>query len=421
MADHEDAPAAKGAQPHRKPRAKKLTEISVERLRPPASGRLQLADAVVAGLWLRVTANGVKSWSVVYRAKGSPTLKRYTIGRWPAISVRDARNLAREVLLEVARGKDPAADRKRAARGEDDRFENVADEFIQRRVRPRQPRSWQQTAGLIESRLVKPWRGRRIGDITKADVHRVLDREVDAGHGRTANLLLQVAKALFAWAEERHEIDRNPATGISRPAVERSRDHVLTDEELSAIWTAAGELGWPWGDYARVLILTAQRRSEVSSMRWSDVDLEAGVWSMPAERTKSKRAHTVPLSEPVVAILREAPRLTDPDNVFWTGRGAGLSGFTQSKGKIDRLSGVMEWRYHDLRRSAATGMARLGVAPHVLAAVLNHSPTSVQNVTAIYNRFRYEGEKAQALAAWGEHVLALAEGRAGKVVPLRPA
>lgn len=438
MATTEDAASAATNQATR--RSRKLTEISVERMKPPATGRVQIADAVITGLWLRVTANGAKSWSVTYRPRGATTMKRVTIGRWPAVSVKDARDLARDVLLEVAKGGDPAAERKRAERGEEKRFEKVARQFVEQHVKPRRVKSWHETAALIgfparrgavqfddlskATRLVKRWRGKPVGEITRGDVVGAVDEEIKAGRHRTANKLLATTKALFVYAAPRFDLEKNPAETIERAGVERSRERVLTDDELLAIWRTAGELAWPWGSFVKMLILTAQRRSEVSQMRWQDVDLEQGWWSMPAAMTKSRRDHTVPLSAPTVAILREAPRLADDDHVFWSGRRGGLLGFSQAKRKLDRLSGVSAWRFHDARRSCATGMAKLAVPPHVLAAVLNHAPASVQNVTAIYNRFRYEGEKRQALELWAQHVLDLAEGRAGKVValaPMRPA
>lgn len=163
-----------------------------------------------------------------------------------------------------------------------------------------------------------------------------------------------------------------------------------------------------------------QRQSEAAGMKWPDVELDEADWTIPAEAAKSRRAPTVPLSEPAIAILREAPRVADDDHVFWTGQRGGLLGYSQAKRKLDQLSGVSGWRFHGLRRTGATGMAKLGVPPHVFAAVLNHAPASVQNVTAIYNRFRYENEKRQALDLWAEHVLAVAEGRAGKLVALAP-
>jgi integrase len=310
-----------------------------------------------------------------------------TLGRWPAIAVKDARDIARDLAARVARGEDPALDRKREAGGDGDRFETVAKAFIDRVVRPRQLRTAHQTATLIENRLVRAWRGRRISEITRGDVVRLLDAEIDAGRGRTANKLLAVTKRLFDWAAERHDLDRNPASGLSRPAVERSRERVLGDDELAVVWKAAERLAWPWGPYVQLLILSGQRRREAAELRWSEIDLEAAVWRLPAERSKSNRSHVIPLSEPALEILRAAPRLAGDDHVFWTHRGAGLSGFAQSKAKLDRIilqSGaeLAPWSLHDLRRSCATGMAQLGVEPHVLAAVLNHAPASVQGVTA---------------------------------------
>jgi integrase len=231
-------------------------------------------------------------------------------------------------------------------------------------IKPRQRRTAAQTEALINGRLVRAWRGRRITAITRGDVIRLLDGEIDAGRGRTANKLLAVTRRLFDWAAEGHDLDRNPAAGISRPGVERSRERVLDDEELGEVWRAAGEMGWPWGPYVRLLLLSGQRRSEVGGMQWSEIDLGGATWVLPSSRSKSKRAHVIPLSDAAVEILQAAPRLANGETVFWTAR-TGLTGYAQAKSKLDRLitrhraeaglPPLQPWTLHDLTRSAATG------------------------------------------------------------------
>jgi integrase len=385
---------------------RRLTEAGVSRLRPPETGRLSLADAVVTGLWLRVTPNGVKSWSLVYRPRSSKEVRRLTLGKWPGIGVAAARQLAKDALLEVARGKDPARERKLDRTRESDRFEVVAAEFVERELKRRAPRSWELTEATINGKLVPAWTGLRLQEIGKPEVLRLIDAEMDLGYHRSANVTLQLIRRIFAWADERgHEIGgRNPASGIRPPGVERSRDRVLSDAELAAIWRTGDR-------FAQLLILTTARRSEVGEMRWSEVDLETATWRIPAERCKSGRAHDVPLSPAVVAILEGLPR--KGDRVFRA------FSFAQRKRALDRASGVAGWRFHDLRRTATSGMAKLGTAPHILSACLNHLDGSTVSVTAIYNRHKYEGEKRRALELWADFVLGLADGSAGKVVPLR--
>ena len=404
--------------------AKKLTEAGVAKTRPPATGRLQIADAVMTGLWLRITHTGARSWSVMYRVPGRKSAQRLTLGRWPAVGVAEARKLARDVLLAVERGDDPAADKREQRQQSEQRFEMVAAEFMKRVIKPRQ-RRWQLTQGLLDNKLISAWNGRDIASIRKADVLKVLDREMDAGHGRTANQTFQLIKRLFQWAAERDYIQADPTSGVSRPAKERSRDRVLSDSELVAILKACGQLGYPFGAFVKLLVMVGQRRSELAMARWQDVDLDKCLWTIPNDLTKSGREHEVPLSADAVAILDALPRIDGSSLIFPATKvrikddvERPISGFSKVKRRLDKLAGVDGWTLHDLRRTAASGMARLGVPPHVLAAVLNHDQASVQGVTAVYNRTRYTKEKRDALALWNHHVAAIVAGEPGNVVPM---
>jgi hypothetical protein len=199
--------------------SRRLTEAGIQRIKAPASGRLAIADAVVPGLWLRITAKDARSWSVMYRVPGRPAAQRVTIGKWPSVGVADARQLAREVLLQIERGEDPAAKKRERRAQVDNRFETVAAEFVQRVLRPRQ-RRWEATQSLLDNKMTSLWRGRTIDSIKKQDIIRLLDREMDAGRHRTANQVSQLARRLFRWALERELIASDPTAGITRPAKE---------------------------------------------------------------------------------------------------------------------------------------------------------------------------------------------------------
>ena len=185
----------------------------------------------------------------------------------------------------------------------------------------------------------------------------------------------------------------------------------LTDDEFSTI--------------VRILILTGRRREEIGGLKWDEVKLEVGLIALPSERTKNKKPHNIPLSRSVYAIIDALPRRDGREYVF--GRGAGgFSGWSRCKARLDERIGklnerpLLPWTIHDLRRSAVTGMAELGVQPHIIEAVLNHQSGHKGGIAGIYNRASYEREKAEALALWDEHIAALVEGRERKVVPLSP-
>ena len=235
-----------------------------------------------------------------------------------------------------------------------------------------------------------------------------------------ANRVQSLAKRIFSWSVERGILEANSLAGLKPPVRERSRDRVLADAELASIWRACGDLGWPFGPIVRLLVLTAARRSEVSGLCWSELDLDRALWTKPSERTKAGRTHELPLSTAALDIIASLPQIDGSPWVFPARRGAGpATSLTAAKRRLDALSGVSGWRIHDLRRTTASGMARLGAAPHIVGAILDHSPASLIGVTAVYQRHRFQPEQLATLERWAAHVLTLAEGRTAKVVNLR--
>ncbi len=207
-------------------------------------------------------------------------------------------------------------------------------------------------------------------------------------------------------------IEASPCASVKAPGKERQRDRVLTDDEIKTLWRAWENIPWPWGPFCKLLLVTAQRRSEVAHMRWGDVDLEAKLWTLPRELTKSDRAHEVPLSDLAVEIIEGVKRLDWSDYLFASrladrDNDRPLSCFGEAKTRTEKMAeeAVADWRLHDLRRTAATNMARLGIGVAIIGRVLNH--VSGRGVTGIYDRHSYLPEKCRALAAWGGRLEAL--------------
>lgn len=200
-------------------------------------------------------------------------------------------------------------------------------------------------------------------------------------------------------------MDANPCAEIRAPAPHQSRDRVLSDAELASVWRACERVGYPFGSIVRLLILTAQRPSEVAGMLWSELDLTARTWSIPAAKTKSNRAQVVPLVSQAIELIRVMPRLRG-DLIFPAvgSHGRSFSGFSKAKRRIDQIAGVSGWTLHDLRRTAASGLARLGVAPHVVERILNHTTGTLGGVAGVYDRFGYLPEMRVALEQWALHV-----------------
>ncbi len=404
----------------------KLTDLTIKHLAPPAAGSVVHWDPKPPGFGLRVTEKGVRSWVFMYRMKGR--VRRLTIGRYAdaegivTIGLKVARKLAWDAFFEVKKGNDPAA-AKRAARNappEADTFEDAFEDFLERHAGKLRPATRGEYARIFKKLLRPRWGRRRLADLAKADVIRLIDAVMDAGTPSAANHALAVLKKFFGWCVERDLLEASPCVGVKRPHKERARDRVLGDDELRAIWNACDPIGYPFGPFIKMLIVTAQRRSEVARLRWRDVDLERRVWTIPAESTKAGRTHEVPLSLPAMEILEAAPRFRD-DYVFSTTYGERpISGFSKPKVRLAALSGVADdWRFHDFRRSAATGMAELGIEVFVIGQVLNHAAAGAAAVTLIYNRHGYLSEKRGALERWGRKLTAIVEPGDEKVVSLR--
>lgn len=386
--------------------ATRLTEISVRKALPPETGQVEYWDATIPGFGLRVSTAGTKSWVLLYRHAGRP--RRLTLGRYPTLGLPEARAAAREALRMLEHGRDPATVKaEQARRDQQDTFDAVVGQFIEKYAKPKN-RSWAETDRLLRRELASQWGRRPIGSITRRDLNEALDAIVERGSPVVANRTLAAARKLFAWAVEREIIRVSPAAGLQAPARVESRDRVLADVELLVLWRCWES--WPFGPLFRLLLLTGQREGEVARMRWSDLDLGGqALWVLPRETTKAGRQHVVPLPDPVRDLLRDLPRVDGSKLVFpsqWGGDRP-VSGFSKAKARTDKLSGVTDWRLHDLRRTAASGMAKLGVAPHVIEKILNHSTGTISGVAAIYNRHAYLDEMRHALVLWADHVLGL--------------
>jgi integrase len=385
----------------------KLTDLSVARQRPPKSGRLEIWDTLLPAFGLRLTAAGGRSWIVALRRPGASHPARIKLGEPPAMPLAEARDAARRLLA------DPSSLSSQEKQQTPEAVKAVVAEFIERYQKPRN-RSWREVERVLIRELAD-WSDRPIREISRRDVIALLDRTADRAP-LMANRLLAYVRKLFAWAVERGIVEASPVAGIKAPARERSRDRVLTEGELAAVWRALDGLHWPFGPAIKLLLVTAQRRDEVAHMAWPDLDLDARLWTLPRALTKADRVHEVPLSELAVDVIRALPRLGD-GLVFpaaRAGSSAPVSGWSKAKARLDALSGVRGWRLHDLRRTAASGMARLGHPPHVVAAILNHSPGATQGITAIYNRHRYGDEKRAALDDWARALGTLAQDGAAR-------
>ncbi|MGO8739255.1 tyrosine-type recombinase/integrase [Rhodoblastus sp.] len=414
-----------------------LTELQIENFPKPESRR-EVPDGKIAGLYLVLQPSGAKSWALRYRVAGAP--KKFTIGPYPAISLAAARKKAQKALGEVVDGTDPSATKKaareaaRAANSTADRVEAIVDSFVTRHLAKNVKPSWAKEAErLLRVEIIPIFGKRRLGDITPRDVDKLLS-EIAERAPITANRALAVFRKMSNWAASPRVglIHSSPCAGVEAPTAERSRERVLTDDEIRLAWTAFGAIGWPFGLLAKLLLLTGARRDEVASMRWSEVDLVAKTWSLPGARTKNKRPHEIPLSDAAVAIVKSLPRVAgDTGFVFSTTGRTAVSGFSRAKSAIDAamlelakaqaeaagrspddVQSLPGWTLHDLRRTVATNLQKLGVKLEVTEAVLNHVSGSRSGIVGVYQRHQWTDEKRAALDAWARKLQSIVSGEA---------
>lgn len=396
---------------------KRLTALFVENARTIGGERTEYADEVTSGLHLRVGNNGHKSWSAVFQIgdrKG-----RMTLGTYPAIKLAEARTMALQAIAKAQEGEDPVAERREKEARYGDTVEKIGRAWIEQHAKPNN-RSWKFQERQLEL-YVFPRLGRRsaaslkrrdvidlIDDITLRAVAAAPEEPKQRGRGKSqkrmlggagaADNVLRILRSMLNWAVSKDRLTTNPAAGVRTPQRPQARERTLSDDEIKAVWKGATALGYPFGMHMLLCLLTGQRRTEVAEMRWAEV--QGDVWAIPSSRTKGKRPHLVPLSPAAQTILEGCPRFREGDFVLSTTLGRRpISGF--SKAKMESAIEVADWRCHDLRRTCATGMARLGVLGEIISRILNHAtPSGVTN--AHYNHYEYIAEKREALNRWAD-------------------
>ena len=416
----------------------KLTQKSAAAIGLPQGKRdVIFFDDDIAGFGLRLRSSGKRVWIFQY-ALGAKQ-RRMTFGNLGAMNATKARETAEMLHAQVKLGQDPAGVKAESRARAHETFEHCARQYLADRRKRMRPRSYAE----IERHLLvnaKPLHRLGLGKVDQRNIASRLTEIASDKGDTTANRTRATLSAFFTWAIKQGLTDSNPAAFTAKNE-EKSRDRVLSRDELREIWAALHE--GDYGDVVKLLALTGQRAGEISGLRWSEIMLDNRLDPvsviLPKERVKNKRAHVVPLAPMAKDILKTRARSVDRDLVFGAGTG-GFSGWSKAKlqldaailanrrkaaeeagGKREKVKPIEPWVLHDLRRTAATLMAEIGVQPHVIEAILNHVSGHKAGVAGIYNRNPYEAEKATALARWAEHVASLVENRKSTVTALRQA
>jgi integrase len=393
--------------------AKALTDIAIQNLKPRAV-RYEVPDAGARGLRVIVQPSGVRSFAVRYRNAAGRARKLTLPG---GITLAAARKLAADAMLEVAQGHDPGGAKQAARDGArsrvDDTVERLGAQFLDQHARRKtRENSWRATEGIFRNIVLPAWGRRTVHEIRRRDVIDLLE-DIATDRPIMANRVKAALSRYFRWLADRDVLAASPCVGITAPARETPRDRVLSDEELRRLWCAAEALGGAAGACIKLLVLTGQRRSEIAGLRRTEVD--GDVLVLPAERMKGRVSHVVPLSTQAVALIAALPRTGK--YVFGT---AAVGHFDRIKRELDSQMGPMpKWVTHDIRRTVASGMARIGIAVPVIEKLLAHRGGSFRGVAGTYQRHSFLPEMAIAVQRWADHVEQLVTGKSAKVVKLR--
>jgi integrase len=407
-----------------------LTEEVLAELQCPAGRKDALFfDAKQKGLAVRVTHTGARVFIVQWTDKATGQKRREVLGAFGQITLKQAQQGAQARLGDVAKGIDPRAQRlaqaeaARKAReaAKQERAAKMAAKLAAKQeaaftmkalvtdwaalaLAQRRPRYRAEAVRALGYAFKKEW-DKAASALSKARVVEVQDDLAKAGKHASAGRLVAYGRAAYGWAVKRGRLASNPFQGLPAGAAAASRDRLLTDEEIGAIWRAACAMPEPAGPFVRVLMLTLGRREEVAAMRWSEVSPDMSMWTVPAYRMKRGQAHAVALTDAAQEALGAVTRIDGQDLIFTTTGKTPISGFSKFKAKLDKLSKVTDWTLHDFRRAGVSHLARMGFSAIVADKLLAHQPSVLSSVGRVYQVNDFEPERKAALKAWAAFVL----------------
>lgn len=401
-----------------------LTSDSVLKLPPPERGQREYFDLdkngrpITPGFALRVSATGVRSYVLHYRPRGGPNkgkLRRMALGRVGELTLAEARESARNHRAEIRdKGLDPLEERSRAKQlqaRESARRRETYRQAVEDYIRKYQEgKKGNRTSREIRRVLLKEgseWLDRPLEEITRKDIHNIIDNLMAAGKPYLANRTLAYLRTFFGWCVRREKIPHSPTEGVERPFdQEKPRERHFSDKEIKALWKTADRIGGVRGAFLKIILLTGKRRGEVGGMTWDELDLRKkreATWTLPAERSKNERDHKLPLPPLVVRILKGQPKIEGNPLVFPGRRDKRpMSGWSQFQKDVQDKSKIADFTFHACRHTLKTRLGELGVPPHVKDKVLHHAPPRTAGEG--YDHYDYLSEQRQALNDWAAYV-----------------
>lgn len=396
----------------------RLTKTKIDALEHNGKNRDVHWDDLVSGFGVRVYPTGKKSFVLSYRVHGRKRL--ITLGSYGVLTIDTARKKARATLVQITNGDDPLKARSKATGALT--IKDLADEFMDRYI-TKQRKCPEHVGYILNADILPYWKSRKAFDITRRDVVVLLDRVVDRGAKIQANRVASVLIQMFRFAVERDILETSPCIYLRKPGgKENIRTRVLDDEEIRLFWANLDKTPMTRGINLalKLLLVTGQRRGEIAHAEWPEIDIDKEIWSIPAEKTKNGHAHIVPLSPLAISLFRELKTLSQYSD-YVVPSPVGLErpitdrAITRAVSRYQPIFGIEKFVTHDLRRTLATHMRRMGIPASHVDKVQNHLE---QGIIRHYDHHNYLREKRRALDRWARHLEKVISGKSDNVIPL---
>lgn len=382
--------------------------------------RTDYQDEIVRGLALRVSPNGTKTWNVVYTRQSDNSKQRVKLGRFPAMTLEKARTAALKMVTAVSEGEDPSEEKR--LQKQERTVEDLGGLYIDKYAK-RNKKTWAEDERLLKVEVYPDIGRMKVPAVKRRDLLDIIEAKAEAGHIAQSTQILAVIRKMFNWAVDNDYLEVSPATGIKPRGKAVKRDRVLSSAEVKAIWAALPDAAVSviTANVLRLLFLTGQRSGEVCGMRRGELDMDRAIWTIPGTRTKNGLVHVVPLSDSAIEIIKPALDKAgdEADAALFSRVGEPVESNAIAQAVRLKLQLFDQpWTPHDIRRTVATGMASIGVMPHIVEAALNHISGFKAGVAGVYNRAAYEAEKRRAFDMWDDHLSRVVAGAPAVITPI---
>jgi len=406
----------------------KFTDSFIKSL-PAPDKQTEIFDASLEKFGLRLYPSGTKTFFIAYHSAIKGNVQKFNIGKYPTVTLYDARKRAREIIAKLQLGIDPVYEKQKnkleaLKASQRITFNELCALFIKHHVSKLRKHTQNDYISKVNKHIIPTFGNMIVEDFTRRDARLFIGEFIDNNQPVHGNRIHAVLAKMLNFAVEHEYIKINPIAGLKKMGNEKSRDRYYTPEEIKALWSTFEKQGEPIAGLLKMLLLTGQRRGETSKMKWTDIDFNSNVWTIPASNTKNKIEHHVPLTHEAIEIIKKLHPLTGEQSFVFNStirQNTALNGFSKISTQICKESGISDFRFHDLRRTIATYIAKDGTPRQVLKKILNHTEGKKEDITNVYDRYEYMDEKRTALMNWERTLKSIITGEqiGAKITQLR--